>query len=204
MIDRRFLLGFGFCLVAGATAALAQTPTVNVRVKGTVEKLDGSMLTIKSVDGSDVAVRLADNFSVVAVAKASPADIKPGAYIGAGAKPQPDGTLRAVQVTIFPEAQRGVGEGHRAWDVLPDSTMTNATVSSTVEAVDGPTLTLTYKGGEKKLVIPADARVITYAPAEKTDLHPGAEVLAFATKQADGTLTSARVTVSKNGVPLPM
>lgn len=107
------------------------------------------------------------------------------------------------QITIFPEAQRGVGEGHRAWDVLPDSTMTNGTASATVQSVDGPALTISYKGGDKKLVIPADARVIKYAPAEKTDLKPGAEVLVTA-KQADGTLTSAVVTVSTQGVTLPM
>jgi hypothetical protein len=131
MINRQFLLSLSFCLVAGATTALAQAPTTNVRVKGTVEKLDGSMLTIKTTDGSDVAVKLADNFSVRTVLKLTPADIKPGDYLGVGAKPLPDGTLRAVQITIFPEAQRGVGEGNHAWrDDLPDSTMTNGTASS--------------------------------------------------------------------------
>ena len=141
---------------------------------------------------------------MITVVKLTPADIKPGDYLGIGAKPQPDGTLRAIQVTRFPEAQRGVGEGHHAWGAMPDTTMTNGTVSSTVKSVDGPTLTVTYKGGEKELIIPADARVITYAPAEKTDLQPGAEVLITAAKHPDGTLTSARVTVSKNGIPLPI
>ena len=204
MINRRLLLSFGFCLVAGATAALAQAPTTNVRVKGTIDKLDGAMLTVKTADGSDATIKLADNFSVRTVVKLSPADIKAGDYLGVGAKPQPDGTLRAIQVTIFPEAQRGVGEGHRAWDVLPDTTMTNGTASATVQAVDGPTLTIAYKGGDKKLVVPADARVISYAAADKTDLKPGADVLVTAAKQADGSLTAAVVTVSKNGVPLPM
>jgi hypothetical protein len=205
MINRQFLLSFSFCLVAGATTALAQAPTTNVRVKGAVEKLDGSILTVKTADGSDTAVKLADNYSVRTVLKLTPADIKSGDYLGVGAKPQPDGTLRAVQITIFPEAQRGVGEGNHSWrDDLPDSTMTNGTASATVQSVDGPALTITYKGGEKKLIIPADALIVTYAPAEKADLKPGAPVLITAAKQADGTLTSARVTVSKNGVPLPM
>lgn len=204
MINRRLLLGLGFCLVAGASAALAQAPTTNVRVKGTVDKLDGTTLTVKTADGSDATIKLADNFKVRTVVKLSPADIKAGDYMGVGAKPQPDGTLRAIQVTIFPEAQRGVGEGHRAWGVLPDTTMTNGTASATVQSVDGPTLTISYKGGDKKLVIPADARVISYAAAERTDLKPGATVLTTAAKQADGSLTAAVVTVSTNGVPLPM
>lgn len=204
MINRRLLLSFGFCLVASASAAVAQTPTTSVRVKGTVDKLDGTTLTVKTADGSDATIKLADNYAVRTVVKLAPADIKAGDYMGVGAKPQPDGTLRAIQITIFPEAQRGVGEGHRAWDVLPDTTMTNGTASATVQSVDGPTLTISYKGGDKKLVIPADARVISYAAAAKTDLKPGAAVLITAAKQADGTLTSAVVTVSTNGVPLPM
>ena len=203
MITRRLLLGFTFCVAAGA-AALAQAPTTSVRVKGTVDKLDGTTLTVKTADGSDATVKLADKYAVRTVVKLSPADIKAGDYMGVGAKPQPDGTLRAIQITIFPEAQRGVGEGHGDWSVLPGSTMTNGTASATVQSVDGPTLTISYKGGDKKLVIPADARVITYAPAEKTDLTPGAPVLITAAKHADGTLTSATVTVGKNGVGLPL
>jgi hypothetical protein len=204
MITRHLLLSLAFCLATGGMLAQAQTPTTNVRVKGTVDKLDGTNLTVKTADGSDTTIKLADNYSVRTVRKLSPADIKQGDYMGVGAKPQPDGTLRAIQITIFPESQRGVGEGHRAWDVLPDTTMTNGTSSATVQSVDGPTLTITYKGGEKKLVIPGDARVITYSPAEKSDLKPGAQVLITAAKHPDGTLTSAVVTVSTNGVALPL
>ncbi|HWG04487.1 MAG TPA: DUF5666 domain-containing protein [Beijerinckiaceae bacterium] len=204
MISRRLLIGVTFCLATAIAPALAQAPTTNVRVKGTVDKLDGNALMVKTADGSDSTVTLADKYLVRTVVKLTPADIKAGDYLGVGAKPQPDGTLRAIQITIFPEAQRGVGEGHGAWSALPDSTMTNGTASATVQSVDGPTLTVTYKGGDKKLVIPADARVISYAAADKADLKPGAQVLVTAAKHPDGSLTSATVTVAKNGVALPL
>jgi hypothetical protein len=198
-------------ILAGAlalvsTAAFAQTaaPAATARVRGTVEKLDGSVATIKTDKGQSVTLKLTADVAVSAVVKVNPADIKPGAYIGVGARPMPDGTLQALQVTVFPEAQRGVGEGHRDWSAMPQTTMTNGTVADTVTAVNGPNLTMKYKDGEKKLVIGPDAVVITTVPTDKADLKVGAELVTTATKNEDGSFSTNRVTVGKNGVAPPL
>ena len=195
IITRRLALAsLGALAVA---PVLAQAPA-RLRIRGTVEKLEGAVLSIKTADGSAM-VFLAENTAVAALEKGSPADIKAGLFIGAGALPQPDGTLKAVQVTIFPESLRGAGEGHRAWDVLPESTMTNANITEAIGGVDGATLTLAYKGGEKKLVLAPDTRILKLVAAGAGDVQPGAEVSLFAEKAADGSLKTARVTVSRGG-----
>lgn len=189
-------------LMLGSVAAQAQP--ASSRVRGVVEKLEGSTMTVKTPGGDAVAVALAPGFSVGGVVKASVGDIKKGGYVGVGARPQPDGSLMAVQVFIFPEAMRGTGEGHRPWGVLPDSTMTNATVADTVSRVDGAGLVLAYPGGEQKVTIPADANIIMAAPAQAAELAPGAQVALTATRQADGGLTASRVTIAKQGAELPL
>ena len=190
------------CIILGLSAfAHAQSPTT--RIRGEVEKAEGDTLMIKTVDGASAKVALAPNYSVGGVVKATTADIKKGGFIGVGARPQPDGSLLAVQVFIFPEAMRGTGEGHRPWGVLPDSTMTNATVAETVSRVDGANLVLSYPGGEQKVAITPDANVIMAAPAQVTELVAGAQVAMTATKQADGSLTASRVTIAKPGAQLP-
>ena len=127
-------------LLFGASIAIAQAPPT-VRVRATIESVDGSMLTAKSRDGAEMKIKLADNAPVNEVVKASLADIKPNSYVAVTGMPQPDGSQKAVAVVIFPEAMRGVGEGHRPWDYEPNSTMTNATVDNEVAGVDGQTLT---------------------------------------------------------------
>lgn len=190
------------CLILGLTvAALAQSPTT--RIRGEVEKVEGATLMIKTVDGGSVKVALASGFSVGGVVKATTADIRKGGFIGVGARPQADGTLMAVQVFIFPEAMRGTGEGHRLWGVLPDSTMTNATVSETVSRVDGANVVLSYPGGEQKVAINPDANIIMAAPAQASELVPGAQVAMTAAKQADGSFSTSRITIAKAGAPLP-
>lgn len=194
------LFAAGLVLVGG----IAQAQAPGTRVRGEVEAVDGATLTVKNGNDQKVAIKLAPNYSVGGVVKATVADIKKGSFIGVGARPQPDGTLMAVQVFIFPEAMRGTGEGHRAWSVLPDSTMTNATVSETVTRVDGANLVLTYPGGEQKVTIMPDANIIMAAPAEATELKPGAQVAMTASRQADGSLTASRVTIAKPGAQLPL
>lgn len=184
-----------------ATGAQAQTP--QTRIRGTVERLDGQSLTVKTQEGTAV-VALAPNYSVGAVVNASMADIKKGSFIGVGARPRAEGGLTAVQVFIFPEAMRGTGEGHRPWGVLPDSTMTNATVAETVSRVEGGSVTLTYPGGEQTIVVPPDANIIMAAPAQAGDLAAGAQVALTASRQADGSLLSSRVTIAKAGARLPL
>jgi hypothetical protein len=201
---RRIALGIVAAAIASAPAA-AQ----NVRVRGTVERIDGPVLTVKSPDGAAVALKIADDVKVLAMVKASLADIKLGSFVGSTAMPQADGRWQAVEVHIFPEAMRGTGEGDRPFDYRPKSTMTNGTVTGggasggTVIKEEGTTLTLKYKEGEKKIDVVAATVIYTYAPGSKDELKPGAIVNAAATKQPDGSLMSARVNVAR-GVNPPM
>jgi hypothetical protein len=180
-----------------ATAAWAQQA---VRVNGTIAAVDGAMLTIKGRDGAEQKVRLTPNAAVIGVAKATLADIKPNAFIGVGAMPQPDGSQRAIRVVIFAEAQRGLGEGHRPWD-RPNTTMTNATVDQKVTGVDGDVLTVKYKDGEKKIVVPPEAIILANTVSDRSELKPGASIgILRAVKQADGTFQADRINVGRGGV----
>jgi len=187
--------------LAFSLAVQAQSPTA--RIRGEVETAEGGMLMIKTVDGALAKVALASGYSVGGVVKATAADIKKGGFVGVGARPQLDGSLLAVQVFIFPEAMRGTGEGHRPWSVLPESTMTNATVAETVSRVDGSTITLTYPGGEQKVTIGPEANIIMAVPAEPGELVAGTQVAMSATKQADGSFSASRVTIARPGAQLP-
>ena len=189
-------------MAMAATTAFAQAPSA--RIRGTVEKLEAGVATVKTTDGQSVTLKLAPNLAISAVVKLSASEIKPGSFIGAGARPMADGSLSAIQINVFPEAQRGTGEGHRDWAAMPQTTMTNATVAETVSAVNGPVVTLKYKDGEKKLVIGPDAIILTTVPAEAADLKVGAELVTTATKNEDGTFFTARITVGKNGVAPPL
>ena len=187
-------------LLALAGTAWAQQPPT-VRVAGTVESFDGHVLAVKSAKLGDVKINLTDNVAVFGVSKATVADVKPGAYIGVGAMPQADGSQRAVQVTIFTEGQRGLGEGFRPWDARPNSTMTNGAVEQTVASVNGPVLTVKYKGGEQKIVVPPDASILAYAVGDKSELKAGAHVAIIrALKKPDGSLETNRVNVGRGEV----
>jgi hypothetical protein len=192
------LVGLITVLAAGVQAQTPQT-----RIRGTVERLEGQSLTVKTQEGT-TTIALAPNYSVGAVVKASMADIKKGSFIGVGARPRAEGGLSAVQVFIFPEAMRGTGEGHKPWAVLPDSTMTNATVAETVSRIDGGSVTLTYPGGEQTIAITPEANIIMAAPAAAADLVSGAQVALTASRQADGGLSSSRVTIARAGAQLPL
>ena len=184
-------------LAAGGAGAQQQT----LRVTGIVDSFDGQVLTIKSEKLGEVKVGLTADATVFGVAKAKLADIKPGAYIGVGAMPQPDGSQRALQVTILAESQRGLSEGHRPWDARPNSTMTNGTVDQTVAGVEGHVLTVKYKDGEKKIVVPPDAVVLAYVAGDKNELKPGARIaIVRALKKADGALETNRVNVGRGKV----
>src|SRR5205823_8809664 len=189
------VLAAGAVIAALATAsALAQQPQT-ARVRGPIEAVDGSTLTVKAGEAGNVTVKLADNAAVYGVVKATLADIKPGAFIGVGATPQADGSQRAIQVMIFAEPQRGTGEGHRPWD-RPNTTMTNATVDTTVAGVDGQVIMVKYKDGEKKIVIGSDAIILVNSVGDKGEIKAGANVAFPAvTKKADGTLQANRVNV---------
>jgi hypothetical protein len=194
----RFAFAFVLLLlVVGVSGAQQQT----LRVTGVVESFDGRVLAIRSDKLGEVKVSLAANATVFGVAEAKLADVKPGSYIGVGAMPQPDGSQRAIQVTILAESQRGLSEGHRPWDVRPNSTMTNGTVDQTVASVDGQAVMVKYKDGEKKIVVPPDAIIRAYMVGDKSELKPGARIaIVRALKKADGTLEADRVNVGRGEV----
>jgi hypothetical protein len=194
----------GLALLLSITCASAQqgAPT---RVRGEIEKVDGNTLTVKSREGATVKVVLKDNAAVTGVEKAMLSDIKQNSFVGITAMPQADGTQKAIEVHIFPEARRGAGEGHRPWDLLPNSTMTNANVEQLVTAVDGPMLTMKYKDGEKKIQVPNNATIVQFVNAEKSDLKPGAKIfIAAGTKLPNGDIETAGVNVGKGGITPPM
>lgn len=187
-----------------ATAASAQAPAT-VRIRGAIEAVDGSVLTVKSREGAEMKVRMTDNVVVIGIAKSALSDVKPGSYIGVSAMPQADGSQKALAVHIFPEAQRGTGEGFRAWDLRPNSTMTNATVAETVAGTDGQNILVRYKDGEKKVVVGADTPIVAFVTGDKTELKPDAKIIIFgATKKDDGTLEANRVGVGLDGITPPM
>lgn len=195
-------LGAGFALVVAAASFAQNAP---VRLRGTIEKVDGDHVGVKARDGSSVAVRLAPSATVVAIIKASLADIKPGGFVGVTALPETDGSWKAVEVHIFPEAMRGTGEGDRPWDLQPKSTMTNATIGEAVGRAEGQTLTLKYKEGEKKIFVPADAAIVTFVPGDRSEIKPGNKIFIVAgTKQEDGTIETARIVVGRDGLTPPM
>ena len=188
-------------LLAPAVPAAAQD---SVRVRGAIERVEGDTYVIKTRAGAEVKVKLPDNVMVVALTKASLADIKQGSYVGVAGMPQPDGSQKALEVHIFPEAMRGTGDGHRGWDLQPSSTMTNGAVEQTAASSDGQMLTLKYKDGEKKILVGKDTPIVIYTPGEKAELKAGAAIfISAATRQADGTLTTPRVNVGR-GVAPPM
>jgi len=190
-------------ILFASTAWAQQPPTV--RIRGTIEAVDGSLLSIKSRDGTDMKVRVTDNVAVFGVAKTELSEIKQGSYIGVTAMPEPDGTQKAVAVHIFPETQRGAAEGFRPWDQRPGSTMTNATVAETVKGTDGHNILVKYKDGEKKVVVPPDAPTVTFVAGDKSELNPSAKLIIFgATKKDAGTLEAARVNVGRDGITPPM
>src|SRR5215210_6810224 len=169
-----------------------------VRVRGAIERVEGDTYVIKTRAGAEVKVKLPDNVMVVALTKASLSDIKQGSYVGVAGMPQADGSQKALEVHIFPEAMRGTGDGHRGWDLQPSSTMTNGAVEQTAASADGQVLTLKYKDGEKKIVVMPQTPIVVYVAGEKSELKAGATIfISAATKQPDGTLTTARVNVGR-------
>lgn len=190
----------GALLIAMSAAAIAQQAANTVRLRGTVEKLDGNVVSIKTNEGTST-VTLADNPLIVAVVKASMADIKEGTFLGSAAMPQPDGSQKALEVHIFPDAMRGTGEGHRPF-TTPGSTMTNGTTAgATVSGVDGSAIIVKYKEGEKKIVVPPNVPIVRYEIGSKADIKPGvAFTVTAATKKPDGTFASERINVGRDGV----
>ena len=189
-------------LLGAGMDARAQLPSPPPRIAGTIERVDDGLLVVRPYEGGGTfEVDLIKDAAVFAVSKGTMADLKPGAFIGVGAMPQPDGSQRAIQVTVFAESQRGLGEGFRPWDRLPNSTMTNATVAETVGSVDGPMLTVKYKGGEQKIVVPPDAAILAYSAGDRGEIKVGAHVAMIGVKRKlNGTLEAGRINVGRGDV----
>jgi hypothetical protein len=192
-------------MVAATTAyAVAQKSPVPTRVRGAIEAVDGDTLTVKSRAGEDVKLHMTPDIRIVGIIKIALSDIKVGSFVGTTTVPGPDGVPTAVEVHVFPENMRGTGEGSRPYDLRPNSTMTNATVAESVVGNDGHTLLVKYKDGEKKVSVSADTPVVTYVPADKSDLKAGAQVIAFMKKLPDGSFETNRVSVGRDGLTPPM
>jgi hypothetical protein len=195
----RMFAGAAVAAALIVTSATAQQKTV--RVVGTIAGVDGPTIVVKPRGkGDEQRVTLADKVAVFGVTKATLADVKPGAFIGVGAMPQADGSQKAIRVMIFAETQRGTGEGHRPWS-RPGSTMTNATVDTTVAGVDGQVLRVTYKGGEQRIIIGPDATINAYVVGDRAELKAGANIAINAAEQkSDGTLSASRINVGRGDV----
>jgi hypothetical protein len=195
-------LGLAAALLVSSWATAAAQPAQTTRVRGTIERADGQTLTLKSGDGAEMKLTLTSNAQIVAVVKASMADIKENTFLGSAAMPQPDGTQKALEVHIFPEAMRGTGEGHRPYAPVKGSTMTNgAAAAATVTGVDGGTMKVKYKDGEQTIVVPPNTPIVRYEMGSAADLKAGAHFTVLAaTKKPDGTLEAARINVGRDGV----
>src|SRR3954454_13658173 len=192
-------------MVAASTIyAIAQQPPTPSRVRGTIEAVDGDVLAVKSRGGEDFKLHVAKDTNLLGITRISLSDIKVGSFIGTTTVPGPDGANNAVEVHVFPENMRGTGEGSRPYDLKPNSSMTNATVDQSVVSNDGHTLNIKYKDGEKKVVVGPDTPVVTYVPADKSDLKPGAKVIAFMKKLPDGSFETTGISVGRDALPPPM
>ena len=204
VISRFPLLLAALLALAGGSAQAQQSGGTAVRVAGTIESLTDNQLVVDAKDGQKQAVRLAPDAQVYGLEKRQLSDIKSGDFVASGGVRGTDGKIHAVEVRIFPEALRGIGEGQRPWDVKREGVMTNATVGTISTTGAGGVVHVTYKGGESEYIVDPDVPVLAYVAADRSLLKPGATVTMQARKQPDGTLAANRVTAEKNGVKPPM
>ena len=206
-MNRRAILGIAAVLPVGIAmagqGAWAQTAGRPARLRGTIDSVTADTIQLTLSNNTKASAKLPANLRVTWLTVAQPDQIQKGSYVGTAAIPQPDGSLKALEVQVFPPSMRGVGEGTRPWDTGPGSSMTNGTVGSLI-AGNGRVITITYKGGEKRVVVPNDVPIVSYAPADRSALTPGAHVIINGTRSADGTVTAASISVGQNGLVPPM
>ena len=201
---RLALLAFGFLSLTAGNAVGQNAPPAIVRATIESVSADGASLAVRTRAAEERTVRLTDKATVTLVVPATLADVKPGDFIGVAALPAKGGDLRAMEVHIFPEAQRGLGEGHRPFDLAPGSTMTNGAITARVGTADGAKLTVSYKGGEQTIDVDPKAPIVSFEPGARADLKAGAAIIAFGRRQDDASITAGRVLVGKNGLVPPM
>jgi len=202
-MNRRMLLALAGMSLAGRAFAQTATAGTPARLRGKIDEVSGDIVQLTLRNGTKASANLPSNVRLTWLTVTQVGNIKEGSYVGTAAVPQADGTLKALEVQVFPESMRGVGEGSRDWDLGPGSSMTNGTVGSLV-AAKGRTITITYKGGDKRVVVPDDVPIVTYEPANREALTVGASVLVNGSRAADGTVTATSVSVGKNGLVPPM
>jgi hypothetical protein len=191
------MLAASFALICIILPASAQE---TVRIRGTIEGIEGPVYVVKNRDGAELKLTVTDNPLFVVIVPAKMADIKQGMFVGSAGMMQPDGSQKAIEVHIFPESMRGTGEGHYDWDLLPKSKMTNANVEQAVNSVDGQILSVKYKDGEKKLLVTPETIIVTYEIGRKDEVQPGTKIfVAAAKKQPDGTVQAPRITYGRSG-----
>ena len=201
-----FLVGMAGALAqppAGTQAGSPPNAQPTARIRGAVTGFDGQELQVKTRDGKAVKMTLSDTAKINVLSPLDMSNIKQGSFVGVTAVLR-SGALQALEVHVFPEAMRGTGEGHYDWDLTPGSTMTNANVDAIVATNNGEKLTLTYKGGTQEIVVPKHTPIITFTPADKSLLKPGAQVFVIAQPATDGSLTALRILVGKAGMRPPM
>ena len=196
-------VAFGCAALLLAVAGTARAAEPPPRTRGTIERLDGDTLVLGTRGGQKVTFKLTPDTRIVGAVDAQLGAIKPDAYIGTSAAPQPDGTLKAMEVHVFPESMRGTGDGHYPWDLDGANTMTNGAVGA-LAGTSGRTMTVKYQGGERKVVVPEGTPVVAFEPADRSIVKPGARALVIAPKSADGTQTAAFLVVGENGINPPM
>jgi hypothetical protein len=197
---RSSLMGV-FLTIAGIPA-LAQTPEgTPTRIRGTVERLDGQTLLVKTRAGQEVSVNMAPNFTVTGVEKRSLSEIKAGDYIASTSIRGADGKLRALEVHFLPP---GANEGQFPTDLAPNSLMTNAIVAGMAAAPQGQVLKVTYKGQEAEITVPPDVPVVAFVPGDISLVKPGATIFVSGLRKPDGSLVATRATLEKDGVKPPM
>ncbi|MGD0185546.1 MAG: hypothetical protein ABSC25_09880 [Roseiarcus sp.] len=198
------LVAAAFALVFVGAAFAQQAPPVAVRATIEAVAEDGGSLSVRTRSGEAATVRLQPTTSVTLVVPATLADVKPGLFIGVAAMPGEGGVQNALEVHIFPESMRGVGEGFRPFDLAPGSTMTNGDVEARVDSVDGPKLTVTYGGGQQTIVVGKSTPIVALTPGARDDLKAGAAIIARGVKAADGAYEATRILVGKDGLTPPM
>jgi hypothetical protein len=202
MMNRRAILVLPSLLLV-THGVLAQPSGSPARLRGKVDSVSGDTLQLILRSGDKVSAKLSATTRIVWLTEAKLSEVQKGSYVGTAAVAQPDGTLKALELQVFPESMRGVGEGTRDWDLGAGSSMTNGTVGNMV-ASNGRTITITYNGGEKHVLVPENVPVVTYSPADRSALTRGANILVNGMRAVDGTVTAASISVGKNGLVPPM
>jgi hypothetical protein len=202
-MNRRTLLVLGTGGLLVSRSVFAAEDASPARLRGKVDSVSGDNLALTLRSGDKARVQLPSGTRFIWLTESKLSEIKPGSYVGTAAVAQPDGTLKALEMQVFPASMRGVGEGNRPWDLGAGSSMTNGTVGS-LTSTNGRMITITYKGGEKHVLVPDNVPVVTYEPADMSDLKPGANVLVNGMRHADGSVVASSVSIGKNGLVPPM